>query len=99
MISEVIPKAQINPIEVSALNIDGYDVYVNFDISKPYLGACRIRGVTLYVKEDLNVSEVTFCAEFKEIPLSEKHSLLCGVYLQKSNKGKRCNVKKYAASM
>ena len=77
MITEVIPKAQINPIEASALNIDGY-VYVNFDISKPNLGACGIRGVAIYVKEDLNASEVAFCAEFKdhiwvEIPLTEKH--------------------------
>ena len=47
MITEVIPKAQINPIEASALNIDGYDVYVNFDILKPNLGACGIRGVAI----------------------------------------------------
>ena len=82
MITEVIPKAQINLIEASALNIDGYDVYVNFDITKPNLGACGIRGVAIYVKDELNASEVTFCAEFNdhiwvEIPLTEKHSLLC----------------------
>ena len=32
MITEVIPKAQINLIEASALNVDGYDVYVNSGI-------------------------------------------------------------------
>ena len=98
MITEVIPKAQINPIEASALNIDGYDVYVNFHNSKHNLGACEIRGVAIYVKEDLNASEVTFCAEFKdhiwvEIPLTEKHSLLCGCIYRSPTKEKDVTLK------
>ena len=98
MITEVIPKAQINPIEASALNIDGYDVYVNFDISKHNLGACGIRGVAIYVKDELNASEVTFCAEFKdhiwvEIPLTEKHTLLCGCIYRSPTKEKDVTLK------
>ena len=99
MITDVIPKAQINPIEASALNIDGYDVYVNLDVSKLNLGACGIHGVAIYVKEDLNGGEVTFCAEFKdhiwvETPLTEKHSLLCGCIYRSPTKEKDVTLKR-----
>ena len=45
MITEVIPKAQINPIEVQLLQFNSYNVYVNFDNSETNLGASGIRGV------------------------------------------------------
>ena len=31
IITEVIPKAQVNPIPLSRLNIDGFSFYTNFD--------------------------------------------------------------------
>ena len=39
MITEVIPKAKINPIEVQLLQLESYDVYANFDESATNLGA------------------------------------------------------------
>ena len=55
MITEVIPKAQIKPIEAQLLHLESYDVYVNFDESATNLGDSGIRGVAIYVKEDLYV--------------------------------------------
>ena len=31
-LTEVIPKAQINPIHETLINISGYDKYLNFDL-------------------------------------------------------------------
>ena len=59
MISEVIPKAQVNPIEEQAVDIAGYELYVNFKRSDRNLGTSGIRGVAIIVKEDLNAREVT----------------------------------------
>ena len=48
-----------------------------------FLAPCYFMFIyAIYVKEDLNASEVTFCTEFKdhiwvEIPLTKKHLLLC----------------------
>ena len=33
LITEVIPKKQINPITDALLKIDGYQLYTNFDIN------------------------------------------------------------------
>ena len=44
IIREVIPKAQIKPIEEPLLNITSYELFKNFDISLPNLGASGIRG-------------------------------------------------------
>ena len=66
MITEVIPKAQIKPIEEPLLNITGYKIFKNFDISLLNLGASGIRGMAIYLKEDLIRNEVTFDAGFNE---------------------------------
>ena len=47
MISEVIPTAQVNPIEEKALDIARYELYVNFKTSDSNLGASGIRGVAI----------------------------------------------------
>ena len=83
MITEVIPKAQLNPIEASLLEIDGYATHTNFDPSEANLGASGIRGVAIYTKEDLCVNVVDFTTDFKdhiwaEIHLSDHDSLLIG---------------------
>ena len=59
MITEVIPKAQENPIQ-APLNIIGYEVFVNFELSKRNLGASGICGVAIYVKDHVNAHEVSF---------------------------------------
>lgn len=60
LISEVIPKAQSCPISPALLNVPGYMMYSNFDPVKPNLGASGIRGICIYVKMSLHVSEVVF---------------------------------------
>ena len=59
MITEVIPKAQKNPISDVQLKIDGYKVYKNFKNDEYDLGASGMRGVALYVKNDLQSNEIT----------------------------------------
>ena len=44
----MIPKAQLNPIEVPLLEIDGDATHINFDPSEANLGASGIRGVAIY---------------------------------------------------
>ena len=66
--------------------------------SKPTLGAYGIWGVAIYVKDELNAGEVTFCVEFKdhisvEIPLTEKHLLLCGCIYRSPTKEKDVTLK------
>ena len=60
MITEVIPKKQENPITQALLNIEGYLCILNFDPGEPNLGASGIRGVAIYYRKSLNVSEVEF---------------------------------------
>ena len=53
--TEVIPKAQINPTEAPMLEIEGYDHYLNFEISNTNLGASGIRGVAISLKKILKL--------------------------------------------
>ena len=36
------------------MKIDGYEIYKSFEYSDTNLGASRIRGVTISVKDDIN---------------------------------------------
>ena len=47
MITEVIPKAQKNPILDIQLNIEGYEVYQNFNNIDLDLGSSGMRGVVI----------------------------------------------------
>ena len=93
IITEVIPKAQVNPIEVTMLEIEGYDHYFNFEI--PNMNLCA-SGIQIYVKEDLDVSEVTFNTDFNahiwvEISLTDGESLLCGCIYRSPTEEKETN--------
>ena len=57
LITEVIPKNQVQPIAEVQLLIDGYDCLINFDHTKPNLGASGIRGVAIYTKVSLKVTD------------------------------------------
>ena len=97
IITEVISKAQINPTEAPLLEIEGYDHYLNFEISNMNLGASGICGVAIYVKEDLHVNEVTFDTDFMdhlwvEISLTDGKSLLCGCIYRSPTKEKAATV-------
>ena len=93
MIAEVIPKAQKNPIFEIQLDIEGYELYKNFNNDDLDLGASSIRGVVIYVKSILNSKDVTteIAQQHKdqlwiEIELIGKDKLLCGcMYRSPSN--------------
>ena len=58
MIAEVIPKAQVYSIEAVSLELPGYSFHPNFESSDSNLDVSGIRGVAIYVKEDLNADIV-----------------------------------------
>ena len=84
IITEVIPKAQINPIPTSRLTIDGFNFYINFDYGVSNLGKSGKRGIIIYVSNSLASSQTSVpnCT-FKEqlwirFDLSRRHALLVG---------------------
>ena len=92
MITEVIPKGQVNPITRVLLDIEEYDYILNFDPDKADLGASGIRGVAIYYKKNLSVSEVELPTnEYQdhawiEITPENGTVLLCGcIYRTQSN--------------
>ena len=91
LITEVIPKSQVNPITDALLKVDGYEYYLNFNWNDSNLGTSGIRGAAIYYKETMIVDEVKCsvneCRDhvWVEIP-TEKNGVLCGcVYRSQSN--------------
>ena len=83
ILTEVIPKAQQNPIHETQIKITGYEHYCNFNFSDVNLGASGIRGVIIYVKDTLKCDEIRFESKYDDhvwvkINLKNKDSLLCG---------------------
>ena len=98
MISEVIPKAQMNPIEEQTLDIAGYELYVNFKKSDCNLGASGIRGVAIFVRENRSAKEVTINTDFRdhvwvEISLTGNNTLLCGCIYRSPTNDKDAKIK------
>ena len=92
LITEIIPKNQVNPITQALLDIEGYKCYLNFNPDECNLGASGIRGACIYSKIALNVIEVEFSIEgchdhaWIEIPIGKGESILCGcIYRTQSN--------------
>ena len=80
MITEIIPKAQINPILKPLHDIPGYNMQANFDSEEARLGASEI---AIYTNFELSVKEVNITEEHKyqiwiEISLIGKDTLLVG---------------------
>ena len=83
LITEVIPKAQINSIDEARLNIPGFNVFLNFDPTLHNLGSSSCRGIAIYVSNTINATELLLDTEFKEhlwisIPLLNNDSLRIG---------------------
>ena len=83
MLTELIPKAQINPTLEIQISIKGYEIFTNFNYTDTNLGSSGIRGVAIYVKENLICREIKFRGIFEdhvwvEISLKNKDALLCG---------------------
>ena len=51
LITEVIPKAQINPIDEARLNIPGFNVFLNFDPTLHNLGSSNCCGIAIYLTQ------------------------------------------------
>ena len=66
LLTEVIPKAQAQPISTCLLALDDYALYTNFDPGRQNLGASGYRGISVYVSEKLQASEVVFTSPFHE---------------------------------
>ena len=103
MITEMIPKAQINPILMPLLDIPGYYMYANFDNEEVRLGASGIRGVAIYTKYELSVREVITTEQHKdqiwvEISLIGKDIPASWLYLSQPNKWQQFNCRKYEES-
>ena len=91
LFNEVIPKAQKNSIAETQVDINGYQVFKNFNYDDENLGASGIRGVAIYVKENITCEEIKLQSPFRdhvwiEISLKNNDKLLCGcVYRSPSN--------------
>ena len=89
--TEVLPKAQIKPIQEPQLKIKGYDEYLNFIHSDSNLGKSGIRGVAIYINDDLQSKEIKLSSPYRdhvwvEINLLNDDSLLCGcIYRSPTN--------------
>ena len=66
MFTEVIPKAQKNPIHETQVEINGYHLYKNFNFTDINLGASGIRGIAIYVKEGIACEEVKLQSSFAD---------------------------------
>ena len=81
MFTEVIPKAQINPILETQISFKGYEIIKNFNYTDTNLGSSGKRGLAIYVKENLICREIKFRGIFEdhvwvEISLKNKDALL-----------------------
>ena len=83
MVTEMIPEKQENPITQELLDIEGYKCALNFDPTKPNLGASGIHGVAIYYNQCLKACEIKFNVEGLEDHVwievtSGKDKTLCG---------------------
>ena len=105
LIAEVIPKSQSNPIPPSLLHMDGYNPCFNFNPSDENLGRSGIRGVAIYSKISLTVSEIEIkipdCRDHAWIEVSSgKESVLVGcVYRSPSDDSSKENSRASAIKM
>ena len=86
LISEVLPKRCITPIQESELQLDGYDLHSNLSME-----TCK-RGVLIYTKVSLRASpsQIEELCKFEEscwceVKLAEKDSLLIGCVYRSPN--------------
>ena len=67
LLTEVIPKAQTNPLPMAMLSIPGYAMYLNFCPDHSNLGRGGCRGICTFVSLKLQATEVSFpSCQFKE---------------------------------
>ena len=52
LVTEVLPKAIVNPFPESRLNIEGYKFYINFNDDESNLGTSGKRGIAIVTRSD-----------------------------------------------
>ena len=94
LLTEVIPKAQVNPISPATLSLPGFRMYLNFQPGNDNLGRSGSRGICIFASLRLQTTEVSFPGcHFKEqlwikIPLQGPDQLLIGcIYRSPSSNG------------
>ena len=92
LITEVIPKNQINPIAPALLDIKGYNCHLNFGPNTSNLSRSGIRGVAIYSHKSIMVNEIDFLIVgqhdhiWVEFPTDKGEKVLCGcIYRSPSN--------------
>ena len=60
MITEVLPKAQTQPLSSAIFSFAGYRVYMNFNPETSNLGMQGLRGICVYVKDHISCHPVNF---------------------------------------
>ncbi|MCH2416954.1 MAG: endonuclease/exonuclease/phosphatase family protein [Acidimicrobiales bacterium] len=91
LLTEIIPKAQKNQIYEAEMKIQGYETFTNFKFTERDLGASGIRGVAIYVNEELETEEIKLKDEYKdhlwlEVKLRNQDRLLCGCIYRSPSK-------------
>ena len=95
--TEVIPKAQVNPIFKPLVELKGHDVYTNFNFTDCNIGASGIRGTAIYVRVDIKSTEVKIKSGFRdhiwvEINLKKGDSLLCSCMYRSPTNEKEASI-------
>ena len=52
-VTEVIPKAQVNPIPLSLISLPDFTLYTNFDCDAHNLGQSGFRGISIFISDSL----------------------------------------------
>ena len=93
LLTEVIPKAQKHSIQETQEKLKGYDIYTTFNDTDGNLSASGIRGVAIFVKENIKCVEIKLKNEYAdqvwvELGLRNKDHLLCGcIYRSPTREG------------
>jgi len=66
LLVEVIPKAQVAPIDRVRLALPGYNAYFNFDPGSSNLGSSGIHGIAIYVNSSIHAYQFHDVGSFHE---------------------------------
>ena len=58
LITEALPKAQRHPIAPALLQVPGYDLRTNFELSTPSPGSSGLRGICIYTSHTLRITDI-----------------------------------------
>ena len=102
--TEVIPKRQQKPILDAQIKIQGYEEFINFEHGALNLGESGIRGVAIYVRDDIKCTEVKLNTNYDDhvwvdIKLKDNNGLLFGCIYRSPNKEDTQTEKKHCKSL